>query len=391
MPDEVGEDMKVGHEERFEPAKPVAPSTGEGGSGMGFPSSYAITPPEPELPVPDAPAASAKAPGTSTGSTDGDEDKAKRDIRTLMGLILKHRGGKGFGSGVLKEPEANRLKDTLGEVMAVLKTEAEASPTDAAPVATAAAALSADGGDEEQSRRDIRALMGLILKHRGGPGFGSGVLKAHDATRLKGLLDDVVGILKEEVDAGGAGLSSAATTAEDPALIGSVAADIVEAAKAVAPAGAATEAGVPIPSITGAIACVEGAVQLFKASGSGEQESLLPSLRAALLSAADTLAAAEKASALSSSSVEVASAAPPSDMAFPSTYAISEPAATPASGDDVNTKQLREIRSKLTAVSGGEKFGLKNLSGEEASSLADALVDMRTILMEELDAGIPTA
>jgi hypothetical protein len=231
--------------------------------------------------------------------------------------------------------------------------------------------------------------MGLILKHRGGPGFGSGVLKAHDATRLKELLDDVVGILKEEVDAEGGGSSNAATTAEDPALIGSVAADIVEATKAAAPAGAATEAGVPVPSITGAIACVEGAVQLFKASGSGEQESLLPSLRAALLSAADTLAAAEKASVLSSSSAEAASAAPPSGMAFPSTYAISEPAT--ASGDDVNTKQLREIRRKLTAVSGGEKFGLKILSGEEASSLADALVDMRTILMEELDAGIPTA
>ena len=358
---------------------------------MGFPSSYAITPPELELPVPDAPAASAKAPGTSTGSTDGDEDKAKRDIRTLMGLLLKHRGGKGFGSGVLKEPEANRLKDTLGEVMAVLKTEAEAPPADAGAVATATAAPSADGGDEEQTRRDIRTLMGLILKHRGGPGFGSGVLKPHDATRLKGLLDDVVGILKEEVDAGGAGSSSASPTAEDPAPIGSVAAGIVEATKAAAPADATTEAGVPVASIAGAIACVEGAVQLFKASGSGEQESLLPSLRAALLSAADTLAAAEKASALSSSSAEVASAAPLSGMAFPSTYAISEPAPATTSGDDANTKQLREIRSKLTAVSGGEKFGLKNLSGEEASSLADALVDMRTILMEELDAGIPTA
>ena len=355
--------------------------------GMGFPSTYAVTPPEQKLPAPDAspsaPAAVAVE-SPAAGGSGADEDKARRDIRTLMGLILKHRGGKGFGSGVLKEMDANRLKDTLGEVMTVLKAEAETSSVAADTVAAALAPSSADGADEEQTRRDIRTMMGLILKHRGGKGFGSGVLKEPEATRLKGLLDNVVGILKEEADGG----APATETTEGPASIGSVAAGIVEATKAAAPAGSATEAGAPAPSVTGAIACVEGAVQLFKASGPGEQESLLPSLRAALLSAADTLAAAEKASS-SSSSAKAASAAPVSGMSFPSTYAVSEPAA-PA-GDDANTKQLREIQSKLKAAAGEGKFGLKDLSKEEASSLGDALVGMRKILMEELDAGIPSS
>jgi len=360
---------------------------GSESGGMGFPSSYAVTPPEPELPVPVAStsAAAVEAPAAAAPpSSDGgaDEDKARRDIRTMMGLILKHRGGKGFGSGVLKEMEASRLKTTAGEVMAVLKAEAETSSVANEPVAadTAAAVSSADSADEEQARRDIRTLMGLILKHRGGTGFGSGVLKAPDATRLKGLLDDVVDILKEEAEG---------AAAKGPVSIGSVAAGIVEASKAAAPAGSMPEAGVPVPSVGGAIACVEGAVQLFKASGPSEQDTLLPSLRAALLSAADTLAAAEKASSPSASSTEASPAAPSSGMAFPSTYAISEPAA-PA-GDDANTKQLREIHSKLKAAGGKGKFGLKDLSKEEASSLGDALVDMRTILMEELDAGIPSS
>ena len=364
-------------------------------AGMGFPSTYAVTPPEQKLPVPDASPSAAvatEAPATTSSDSGADEDKARRDIRTLMGLILKHRGGKGFGSGVLKEMEANRLKDALGEVMTVLKAEAEISSVAAAPeepvAATSAAATpsSADDEDEEQTRRDIRTMMGLILKHRGGKGFGSGVLKESEATRLKGLLDNVVGILKEEADGG----APAAETTEGSASIGSVAAGIVEATKAAPPAGSATEAGAPAPSVTGAIACVEGAVQLFKASGPEEQESLLPSLRAALLSAADTLAAAEKASSSSSSSAEVASTAPVSGMSFPSTYTVSEPSA-PTAGDDANSKQLREIQSKLKAAAGEGKFGLKDLSKEEASSLGDALVDMRTLLMEELDAGIPSS
>lgn len=379
----------------------VAPAGGSesASGGMGFPSTYAVTPPEQKLPVPDASPSAAvatEAPATTSSGSDADEDKARRDIRTLMGLILKHRGGKGFGSGVLKEMEANRLKDTLGEVMTVLKAEADTSLAAAAveeeePVAVNTAATdpsSADGADEEQTRRDIRTMMGLILKHRGGKGFGSGVLKEPEATRLKGLLDNVVGILKDEADGG----VPPAETTEGPASIGSVAAGIVEATKAAAPAGSATEAETPAPSVTGAIACVEGAVQLFKASGPEEQESLLRSLRSALLSAADTLAAAEKASSsssLSSSSAEAASAAPVAGMSFPSTYAVSEPIA-PA-GDDANTKQLREIQSKLKAAAGEGKFGLKDLSKEEASSLGDALVDMRTILMEELDTGIPSS
>ena len=63
--------------------------------------------------------------------------------------------------------------------------------------------------NSEELRRDIRTLMGLVLKHRGGPGFGSGILKDAEAQRLKNLLADVKGTLREE-----AGMKKAAPTAE---------------------------------------------------------------------------------------------------------------------------------------------------------------------------------
>jgi hypothetical protein len=45
----------------------------------------------------------------------------------------------------------------------------------------------------------------------------------------------------------------------------------------------------------------------------------------------------------------------------------------------------------LEASSGDEKFGLKPLSSDEAVDLANKLVDMKAMLIEELDTGIPLA
>lgn len=53
------------------------------------------------------------------------EDDARRKLRTLQGLLLKHRGGPGFGAGRLKEMEARKLVQTLGEVTNMLRGEWE--------------------------------------------------------------------------------------------------------------------------------------------------------------------------------------------------------------------------------------------------------------------------
>ena len=72
--------------------------------------------------------------GTTTTTTNAphsaatvteNEDDARRKLRTLQGLLLKHRGGPGFGAGRLKEMEARKLVETLGEVTDMLRGEWE--------------------------------------------------------------------------------------------------------------------------------------------------------------------------------------------------------------------------------------------------------------------------
>ena len=53
-----------------------------------------------------------------------DDSNARAKIRTLMGFLLKHRGGTNFGSGRLKRPEEiAKYENVLNEVMDILKRE----------------------------------------------------------------------------------------------------------------------------------------------------------------------------------------------------------------------------------------------------------------------------
>merc|ERR1712238_55143 len=51
-----------------------------------------------------------------------------------------------------------------------------------------------------------------------------------------------------------------------------------------------------------------------------------------------------------------------------------------------NENKLEEVYNALVRTAGeGGKFGLKNISEDEANELADKLVNMRSILLDELD------
>mmetsp|Transcript_7875 Transcript_7875/g.19660 ORF Transcript_7875/g.19660 Transcript_7875/m.19660 type:complete len:143 (-) Transcript_7875:58-486(-) len=57
---------------------------------------------------------------------------------------------------------------------------------------------------------------------------------------------------------------------------------------------------------------------------------------------------------------------------------------------DPNTIALDKVYDSVQSAHGDGKFGARNdITPEEASQLADQLIEMRTVLMEELDAGIP--
>ena len=89
--------------------------------------------------------------------------------------------------------------------------------------------------------------------------------------------------------------------------------------------------------------------------------------------------------------VEVAEPPPVVASVTPTETASSPVSSPPAPVElDRNSKALDKIYEKLQSASGDGKLGLRSdLSADEASELANELVEMRAILMEELEAGIP--
>jgi len=123
----------------------------------------------------------------------------------------------------------------------------------------------------EESRQDIRKLQGLLLKHRGGSGFGSGLLRGEEVPTFQTTLQDVITCLRGEADS---------VSVQPP-----VVAPVVIAPTAVVPAvdtmGASQAMG---PTL----ACVEGAILMYKNSPVEMQPIMAPTLRAALLVAVNT-------------------------------------------------------------------------------------------------------
>mmetsp|Transcript_797 Transcript_797/g.1258 ORF Transcript_797/g.1258 Transcript_797/m.1258 type:complete len:729 (+) Transcript_797:137-2323(+) len=276
------------------------------------------------------------------------------------------------------------------------------APPPPAPVVAApepASTTSLVDADAETKRRSIRTLMGLMLKHRGGPGFGAGRLKEPEAQKLESLLGDVIGMLRAE---SGTEAPPAATTVDVSATA---------SAQATAPAAASYD----FDRLTGTIACIDGAVEMYKKSAAEEKSENLLALRAALMAAVNScntvIAEGELAAASTSAAPPATAPAAPTGMGFPDTFAVTKPEApaastgmgfpdsyavtkpdAPAIGPDANTAVLEEIYEKLKDASGDGKLGLKSdLTSAEADVLVDELVSMRDVLMEELDSGIPSA
>jgi hypothetical protein len=246
--------------------------------------------------------------------------------------------------------------------------------------------------DTEETRKKIRTLMGLILKHRGGPGFGAGRLKDDEFKKLVDSVKEVTDLLRSE-----AGLEVASNFEEASASI-------------VAPSSPTSSA------LEGSIACAEAALGLYKSSDPSVQGELLEPVRDALESALKIINNEIKDPMKSS----VSAVAPTPDtvyattMDFPDTYKVTKPeveeetvvesvvdepvvdepvAAKPVSvksdGTDENTKILQGVYDKLKNVAGDGKYGLRDIEPDEVSSIKDALLDMRGVMMDELDNGIP--
>lgn len=306
--------------------------------------------------------------------------------------------------------------------------------------------------------------MGMILKHRGGPGFGKGRLKGSEIERFSNLLNEVIGMLRNEAQQGGFFNtdSVSAVTAPPPKIQQVPAPPPPAAASAFAPAASATTSmdstlacidGAitmyknsppqlkgsvlftlraalasavevcdsvstmpPLPSVPGGsggqidstIAVIEGAVSMYRNSPPQLQQSVLVTLRAALVSAIDTcdavLGNTPSQVGTASSAVATASSAsvPVQDLPQPPITPTSAGVSTQQASyqppqqqqqptvKDPNTIVLESIYESVKSAHGDGKLGLRSdITPEEASQLADQLIEMRSMLMGELEAGIP--
>ena len=311
-------------------------------------------------------------------------------------VVTSFRGtsGTGIGESVIVPPSllAEQSKRAGGT-----------RPDPPAPVAAAVqspAAPAQSTAEDDDLRRKVRTLQGLLLKHRGGPGFGSGRLREPEARRLESTLDEVKGVLRSEL-----GISDAdVIVPEEPAAAAAAPVQpVMPPVQPVVAPPAAPSGGGAVDPLAGSVACVEAVMKMYKeATSASEREALMIPLREALMAAASQsnkviaeadLSAHRAAMEAGPPPVETVEAMPPSTMmGFPSSYQVTRPdeeeyrsAAVTAERDD-NEVKLREVRDALVNARGDDgRLGLRaDLSSEEAADLADKIRGMKGILLDEV-------
>lgn len=300
-----------------------------------------------------------------------------------------------------EEPLEPQPRKKVGVPMLQKILQNAGPPPEPEPVA-ATTSPSSGAVDEGDVRNQIRNAQGLLLKHRGGPGFGAGRLKEPEAQRLENTLECVKGILRSEVGDGPAPRTMPAAQATPT------------------PAQAATLVSTTAQSsppthdpLAGSVACVEAVLNMYKNSPPGEREAMMVPLREALMAAAgasnqyiaETELSAHRAAMDAGPAAGISTPSMENTqpmMGFPTTYAVAKPAenestttsnaepaaaATITSGDKAeNDQKLEDVYNALKEASGVDgKLGLKGLSGDEATELMEKLVTMRSVLLDELN------
>ncbi|KAL3918386.1 MAG: hypothetical protein SGARI_007479 [Bacillariaceae sp.] len=134
-----------------------------------------------------------------------EEEKAKSGPsykKKLLERKQKLQGGKAVAAAppAPEVPVVEKPVENVAPAVVQQSPESVVSP----PVETAetsppqSAAAHVAQSSPEESRQKIRTLMGMILKHRGGPGFGKGRLQGPEIDRFDSLMNEVTAILREE-------------------------------------------------------------------------------------------------------------------------------------------------------------------------------------------------
>jgi hypothetical protein len=335
---------------------------------------------------------------TDRSAVSPNPDDARQKIRTLMGLILKHRGGPGFGKGRLKGAEIVRFESLLQEVSALLREEAKnIQPLNTQLPSTIPATPSNDVVMPSSPQVQVSSSSDIS------PTVGVGASSANiDIDSTIACIEGAVTMYRNSPPE----LQKSVLVTLHAALLSAVGTCNTILAAYPPPA----MAGNPDGRIDNTISVIEGAITMYKNSPPGLKESVLVTFRAALISAVETcsmvLGMQQQLSPPS------APAPPATEQTLRTTFPITEThplsvapstakdtmvfseecssaQSSSASGTDTNSKRLVEIFEKVKSAAGNGRLGLNSeLLPSEAEALADELVEMRRILMNELELGV---
>jgi hypothetical protein len=184
-------------------------------------------------------------------------EECHQDILTLQGLLLKHRGGSGFGSGILRGDEVNTYKTTLKDIIYCLRGEVDAVTVRTAPppVVVVAAPVAVTAGATSTMGTALACVEGAAIMYKNSPVEMQTIM----VPTLRAAFVAAVLTCTTVIGDGGASIMA-------PPLN---------------PADAATRM---MPTL----ACVQGAVQMYKYSSPELQPVIVKTVREALLAAVTT-------------------------------------------------------------------------------------------------------
>jgi hypothetical protein len=357
------------------------------------------TPPRPmEPPTVKSPViASVPAPSTPSLGATGTmttEDETRRDIRTLMGLLIKHRGGPGFGAGRIVGPEMERFASLSSEVVSLLQNEVRSMPQVKSSISQSASAASLPSLSQNVAKTQVS---GAITP--------STVAPVED--RMNGVLACIEGAITMYKNSPPELQQSVLLTLRAALFSAlSVCNTFLGLTEEEQPPALRSQGGNRMPSV---LACIEGAITMYKNSPPELQQSVLATLRAAILSAMnacdEVIATAEiqqyEGFRTTSTDPRTRNGSPAqyddvtpefSDGKLmspsPSFVQASQPMELDYRTDrsDENAAFLESVYEKLKRAAGDGKMGLRqDLTTTEAEELANDISRMRSMLVEELN------
>lgn len=338
-------------------------------------STTPLVPEQQQQPPPPAPVVETPKPVTVTSSNDA----RTQNLRTLMGLILKHRGGPGFGKGRLKGPDIDLFEGLVEEINNMLRDEA---PTVDTPVSAVVA--------ESPAVVETASIPAAPVESK--PETPEAASASVEPVSIDSTIACIEGAITMYNNSPPAIRDSVLVTLRAALMAAVDTCNVALAAQPAPPVAASPDA-----SIEGMVACIEGAVTMYKNSPPALKESVMVTLRMALMSAVatcDVILSPDQVAPPPAVVVEPPPAvqAPAAVQPAAPVETVATPVAPPPAPVELdrNSKALEKLYESVQSASGDGKLGLRSdITPDEASALVDELVGMRKILMEELEAGIP--